>query len=148
MQVAVVNYTPPEVQWRALIENLDMLAGLGPGADNAETNPAPQNADLATMCTAPAVLTTGRNALSEVTKCDADSGVDDRSDGEEGDGEDGVHDDDEERNNSPVNEPDARARERRERESVRVTACCMYALRLHGVYSSVGTPPAAVRYLF
>ena len=44
MQVAVVNYTPQEVQWRALIETLDVLAGLGPRASNAETK-----ANLATL---------------------------------------------------------------------------------------------------
>jgi hypothetical protein len=133
MQVAVVNYTPQEVQWRALIETLDVLAGLGPRASNAETkaNLATQHADPAMTCTAPAVLSSGRHApWSEVTKCDDDPDAAEISNEEEGDGKDEVHDDDEELNSSPVNDPEARASERRERELVRVTACCMYALAL------------------
>ena len=132
MQVAVVHYTPQEVQWRALIETLDVLAGLGPRASNAESRAdlATQHAETAMICPAPAVLSSGRNApWPEVTKCDDDPDAAEISNEEEGDGKDEVHDD-EELNSSPVNDPEARASERRERELVRVTACCMYALAL------------------
>ena len=118
MQVAVFNYTPAEVQWRALIENLDVIVGLGPGAEDAATNQAPQDADPATWFTGSAVLTAGRNAPLRVTQYDASTA------GNVDDEEDDVREQD---NRSVADPDDARARERRERESVRVSACCMYA---------------------
>jgi len=118
MQVAVFNYTPAEVQWRALIENLDVIVGLGPGAEDAATNQAPQDADPATWFNGSAVLTAGRNAPLRVTQYDASTA------GNVDDEEDDVREQD---NRSVADPDDARARERRERESVRVSACCMYA---------------------